>query len=269
MRSATRGNPQRPRLAFALRDVDPPHRRWEAAAGRQPIPELVEVVLKVSLELFDRLAVHAGRSPIGSHAFERFPNFAFRNVERLCPIHEAPPVAGWPHRRAERCNPFAPAPLQRLQRYYGLLRPSTAPRYARLAGASLLVLLPSHRRQGSHVPCLSLTRTRAASMPDAGWAAIGPPPNLVPGIRHLPGFDIAINTFDTSSAVCLRSPSRASPDGSSPPFPQRSAPRLLTAAPCGGLEPASDRRLRGAMPSSHAQHRTSFRQSVRDTLSWC
>src|ERR1700736_3799614 len=33
-----------------------------------------------------------------------------------------------------------------------------------------------------------------------------------------------------------------------PPFPQRSPPRLLTVAACGGLEPAPDSRLRGAYP---------------------
>src|SRR2546421_10352649 len=33
-----------------------------------------------------------------------------------------------------------------------------------------------------------------------------------------------------------------------PPFPQRSPPRLLTVAACGGLKPAPDGRLRGTFP---------------------
>src|SRR5208337_4989693 len=40
---------------------------------------------------------------------------------RLCSIHEGPPVAGCPQSRAEQRNPFAPAPLQDLHHYYGLL----------------------------------------------------------------------------------------------------------------------------------------------------
>jgi hypothetical protein len=39
-----RGYPQRPRLAIALGYVDPANRRRKVAAGRHPIPDLVEVV---------------------------------------------------------------------------------------------------------------------------------------------------------------------------------------------------------------------------------
>jgi len=89
-----RGNPQRPRLAIALRYVDPAHRRRKVAAGRQPIPELVEVVRKISLKVRNRLAVHASRSLVGSDLFVGFPHLPFRNVIRLCSVHEGPPVAG-------------------------------------------------------------------------------------------------------------------------------------------------------------------------------
>jgi len=36
---------------------------------------------------------------------------------------------------------------------------------------------------------MSLSRTRAASIPDADWAELGMPPNLIPGTRLIPGFD--------------------------------------------------------------------------------
>src|SRR5215470_9293383 len=49
---------------------------------------------------------------------------------------------------------------------------------------------------GSHVPCTSQTQSHAAFMPDAVRAAIRPAPRLVPGQRHLPGFDI-IDTLST------------------------------------------------------------------------
>jgi hypothetical protein len=111
-----RGNSQRPCLAIALRYVDPPHRRRKVAAGRQSIPELIEVVLKISLEVRDRLVVHTSRSLVGSDPFVGFPHLPFRNIERLCSIHGAPPVAGWLPSRAEQRDPFAPAPLQRLRR---------------------------------------------------------------------------------------------------------------------------------------------------------
>src|SRR5689334_3256353 len=61
---------------------------------------------------------------------------------RLCSIHEDPPVAGCPHSRAEQRNPFAPAPLQDLQHYYGLLRPCAPPRYSHPHRDRLFGFLP-------------------------------------------------------------------------------------------------------------------------------
>src|SRR3954452_19562519 len=55
--------------------------------------------------------------------------------------------------------------------------------------------------------------------------------------------------------VHSRSPSQLTPDASRAPFPQRSPPRLLTAAACGGLQPPPAGRLRRATPPSPAQHR--------------
>src|SRR5262249_16375295 len=75
--------------------------------------------------------------------------------------------------KAEQRSPFAPAPLQGLQRYYGLLRPYAALRYSRPRGFSRLWLLPWHRNAGSHVPYLSLVELRAAYTPDAPRAVSG------------------------------------------------------------------------------------------------
>jgi len=55
---ATYRNTQRARLAIALRYVDPPDRRRKVAAGRQTIPKFIEVVLKISLKVRNRLAVY-------------------------------------------------------------------------------------------------------------------------------------------------------------------------------------------------------------------
>jgi hypothetical protein len=59
-----RGNPQRARLAIALRYVDPPYRWRKVAAGRQTIPEFIEVVPKTNLEVRNRLAVYTS-PPLG------------------------------------------------------------------------------------------------------------------------------------------------------------------------------------------------------------
>ncbi len=65
--------------------------------------------------------------------------------------------------------------------------------------------------------------------------------------------------FDMSSVVRLRSSSRRSPDAVTPRlFPQRSPPRLLTAAAWGGLKPAPASRLRGAFPHLSCSYGTSF-----------
>gem|GEM_PF-6931704 len=69
--------------------------------------------------------------------------------------------------------------------------------------------------------------------------------------------------LDTSSVVHSRSPSRPIPDASWAPFPQRSPPRLLTGAACGGLEPPPEERLRGAFP--HLLDSS----AVSDSLSTC
>src|SRR5689334_25296328 len=176
-----RGDPQRARLAIALRYVDPPHRWRKVAAGRQTIPEFVEVVPKISLKVRNRLAVYAGRPLIGSNPLVGFPYLPFRNVVRLCSIHEGPPVAGCPQARAEQCNPFAPAPLQDLHHYYGLLRPCAPHRYSILIGSTYLDFSLRIGATGSHVPHRSLAQSHAAFMPDAAWAAIRPSPRLFPG----------------------------------------------------------------------------------------
>src|SRR5207248_11308758 len=68
--------------------------------------------------------------------------------------------------------------------------------------------------------------------------AEGPPPwrAFVPGIRCIPGFDAIVPPIDASAVVHTRSSSRRPPDPlTAGLFPQRSPPRLLTGAACGGL----------------------------------
>src|ERR1700737_990608 len=97
------------------------------------------------------------------------------------PRPPAPPLSRWAMAKAEQRSPFAPAPLQGLRRYYGLLRPCAPLRYSRPRGWSRLRLFSSPPRGGggtdSHVPYESLVELRAAYMPDAARAVSGHPPS--------------------------------------------------------------------------------------------
>ncbi len=79
-----RRNAQRPRTAIRFRNIDPPHRRRKVASRGQPVPEHVEVVPKISLELRDRLPIHSSRSLVRLHTLEGFPDLPFGDLERLC-----------------------------------------------------------------------------------------------------------------------------------------------------------------------------------------
>ena len=79
-----------------------------------------------------------------------------------------------------------------------------------------------------------------------------PPPVLTPSIRFRHFID---------GSLSLVSPDRTWRN-QVPPFPRRSRPSLLTTAARGGLEPAPDRRLRGALP--HLSH-----SSTPPSLSVC
>ncbi len=70
---------------------------------------------------------------------------------------------------------------------------------------------------------------------------------FVPGILHFPGFDAIVPPIDASAVVHTRSSSRRPPDPlTAGLFPQRSPPRLLTGAACGGLGSPPARRTRRA-----------------------
>ena len=73
------------------------------------------------------------------------------------------------------------------------------------------------------------------------------PRAFVPGIRRSPGFDAIVPPIDASAVVHARSSSRRTPDPlTAGLFPQRSPPRLLTDAACGGLGSPPARRTRRA-----------------------
>src|SRR3977135_3524762 len=80
-----RRNPQRSgfRLAVALRDVDPSNRWGQVAPRGHSVPELVEVIREVSLEVCNRLSVYSSRPLVSLHLLEGLPASRLRNMERL------------------------------------------------------------------------------------------------------------------------------------------------------------------------------------------
>ena len=158
--------------------------------------------------------------------------------------------------KAEQRSPLAPAPLQDLQCYYGLLRPCSACRYSRPRDWRRLWLVPSRRP----LKASGVTQVQVLTFHTKAWSSFAPPtcrmplgpsqasPELIPEEGSPPGFDITSSAFDTSSTVCFRSPLSTLPAGIIvPAFPQRSPPRYLTAAACGGLRSAPDCRTRRAL----------------------
>src|SRR5215471_11657983 len=153
--------------------------------------------------------------------------------------------------KAEQHSPFAPAPLQDLPHYYGLLRPCAPRRYSRPRGWSRLQLLPSRPRRD---------RAQVLTFRTTAWSSFAPPtcrmplgqsqasPELIPEEGSPPRFWHRLNRFRhfCGGSLALASLDRACWD-LVPAFPQRSPPRLLTAAACGGLRSAPDRRTRRAL----------------------
>ena len=91
---------------------------------------------------------------------------------------------------------------------------------------------------------------------------------FVPGALRSPGFDAIVPPIDASAVVHTRSSSRRPPDPlTAGLFPQRSPPRLLTGAACGGLSSPPARRTRRAKPPSLAQHGSRRRPSTSPPLS--
>src|SRR6516165_5115838 len=128
------------------------------------------------------------------------------------------------------------------------LRPASVLSPSRLEPLAACPFTSSTRRStGSHVPYESLVELRAAYMPDAARTVSGIP-RAHPGGRVIPRFWQRLNRFRhfCGGSLALASLNRACRNPV-PAFPQRSPPRLLTAAACGGLRSAPDCRTRRAL----------------------
>ena len=143
-----------------------PRRRWKVASRTHPVPDLVEIVLQVGFELFDRLSVHPARTRIGFDRFVRFVHqllvYAERFVRRT---RRRPPVAScfltYDHLIRSLCS----SPIMNLHRSYGSVRPSALPRYSRLTAFAACASPFASKRLVPAVPRKSLHSSHAPSTP--------------------------------------------------------------------------------------------------------
>ena len=107
----------------------------------------------------------------------------------------------------ERRRPFGPVPLQNVLPYYERLRPCAPPRYSGACGGYPLARLPLHRSdrflRSSPMPESRSRRLHAGRQ----WSRRQVPLHLLRGIESRSRFRRHVRSFDTSSAVHLRSSS--------------------------------------------------------------
>jgi hypothetical protein len=155
-------------------------------------------------------------------------------------------------------RPLRSTRITGLHSYHGAVRPCAAHRYSAPRGFGRLRISRPRptagstatgrpRAHGDRFPRSTPEPRPSSRRLHAGHHLTNQqaPVRLNPGATALPRFRCHLSRFDTSSAVHSRSPSWPTPDAlKGAPFPQRSAPRLLTDAPCGGLQPPPAGRLR-------------------------
>src|SRR6266516_8004804 len=255
-----------------FRYLHAPHRTREIAPRAHPVPQLVEIVPQLFLKQADADRVHARRPVIGPDLLPRLhdealadlkrPHLGLGSLPRLLPLRVGPrmtPVRTapslQPHYRTFTATTSRPAPVPRPGtlplavpaacgppsrgqcRFAPVTWPSPSGRQVLLFHASARNELtpPLHRappgQHAGHPPAEGTPARRA----------------FVPGTLRLPGFDAIVPPTDASAVVHARSSSRHPPDPlTAGLFPQRSPPRLLTGAACGGLGSPPARRTRRA-----------------------
>jgi len=90
-----RRNPERSgssRIAF--RYINATHGRRKVASRGHSIPDPIEVLTEILIEVLDRLAIHSSRTSVGLHLLVRFPHIELGNTKRLCSIHGGHPLSG-------------------------------------------------------------------------------------------------------------------------------------------------------------------------------
>src|SRR5664280_3285333 len=128
--------------------------RWREVRPRgQPIPQPIQVVFQVLLELLDRLPVHTGRTLVGLDLLVASQTSHFEISNGLSStlsllIRFLPNESVDRKVNSRQSAPFAPLPLQEHHRYYEAVRPPAPHRYSAPHGFRRLGLsLPTARRR--------------------------------------------------------------------------------------------------------------------------
>jgi hypothetical protein len=224
-----RWSPKDPRsTAMRLGDLHRPPRRREVAPRGHPVPDLVQLVLQIRLEVLKRAPVHPRRAPIGLPRLPGFLHLPLRDRQRLARRHQrVHPALPDPARLPDQpppqmTRPLPPPPFQGVHRYYGPVRQRTPRRYSvphRVGRLGRSLSPPPrgrmpYRATPSHVPRRS-RRPGSRRLP-AGHrlASQRPPPGSSQSSEDSPGFDV-VSMFSTPQQ---RSPSWSPPDTSTGAF---------------------------------------------------
>ncbi|MBC2586876.1 recombinase family protein [Rhodococcus aetherivorans] len=182
-----RRDTQHPLPAVAFRDRHRPHRLRMIRARGHPIPDLVQIVLQIGLELLEALPVHPRSTLVGGHLQPGLPHLPLVDLERLVHHssyrhHRAPPTA----------TTVAPVDLILTARMGRPLRSTP------ITGASALL------RAGPPPPtsgwfllfhAVAAVRARAVSMPGTTWPAHWSSARLHPAAVPTPRFRCHRNGF--------------------------------------------------------------------------
>ena len=290
--SARRASARLPHdLSVSPRPAPAPDTRKITPRGH-PVPQLVQIVFQPLLEQANADRVHARRPIIGPDLLPRLINEALADLKRLH-FRPGPGPGLLPWRVGPGLTLVCTAPS--LQPHYRTFtattgRPVPVPRIGTLplaVSAACGPPSPGHQGTIAHlcpaVPGRQVLLFHASARNEltpplhrtppgqhAGHPlAEGTPPRraFVPGVLSAPGFDVIVPPIDASAVVHTRSSSRRTPDPlTAGLIPQRSPPRLLTGAACGGLGSPPARRTRRAKPPSLAQHGSCWRPSTSPSL---
>ena len=161
------------------------HRRREVRPRRHPIPDLVQIVLQIFLELLDGLPIHPGRTLVRLDPLVRLPHEPLRYVKRLsfrtstCPLvsSRTTPVV-----RANK-SPDEPAPSLH-PHYRGFTTTTSRSASRRRIGTRRLTVSAARRTPSRHPPTptenepvSALAFPRSMQKPQTGLA---PPPCRTP-----------------------------------------------------------------------------------------
>ena len=253
-----------------FRYLHAPHRPREIAPRAHPVPQPVQIIPQLFLKQANANRVHARRAVVGPDLLPRPVNEALVYLKRLhLRLGPRPRLLPWrvgpgltlvctapslqPHYRTFLATTSRPAPVPRLGTLPLAVSAARGPPSRSQAGSPPVPWPPLSGRQvllfrTSARDELTPPLHRAPPGQHAGHPlAEGTPPQraFVPGTMRLPGFDAIVPPIDASAVVHTRSSSRRTPDPlTAGLFPQRSPPRLLTGAACGGLGSPPARRTR-------------------------